>query len=255
MVIGRSLSGISSALLFILPATFSNAWFPPHQLATALSLPIVGSSLGGFTAPIVFGHLLPASTIDSNYTAFTISENSIEDSIVDTIFIAHMVVFTVILLMCTVMFCFVVTNYPPSPPSRAQETLMKRKNHARDRKNFEETLEDIRKVVTNRSFWFINLASICSSSVVVVISIIQPTMIRMSLPDIGNTAVAYVSSATVLASGLGSLASGWILDRFQSYKAFSLVGEYMYVVLCYDIFHVPRIRFSNLNMSPYSDVH
>ncbi|CAL8097037.1 unnamed protein product [Orchesella dallaii] len=196
--IGHTVVAISQTFILGIPPLLAALWFGPDQVSTATSIGVFGNQLG-----VAAGFLLPTLLV-KNGTQESIGKD-LSVMFYGTGAITGVLFFAVLLLF---------RDKPPTPPSLAQLALLS--------SNREPYFNSIKKLVTNKGYILLLLSYGMNVGVFYAISTLLSSFIEKYFPE--NEEDAGRIGLMIVVSGMvGSVISGFILDKTKKYKETTLV--------------------------------
>ncbi|CAI2319246.1 unnamed protein product [Caenorhabditis sp. 36 PRJEB53466] len=193
--LGQTIVGASQMFTLGIPPRLAAVWFGPDEVSRACALGVFGNQLG-----IAVGFVLPPMIV-SNGTVDHITYD------LNTLFLGSAVLNTVILALVVCFF----TARPSVPPSLAQLTAQEEKTFDN---NFWATL---RNLMTSRDFVILFITYGINTGVFYAISTLLSQMVLSVYPT-ETVAVGQVGLVIVVAGMAGSVAGGFLLDKFKKFK-------------------------------------
>ncbi|ODN05558.1 putative MFS-type transporter C09D4.1 [Orchesella cincta] len=195
--IGHTVVAISQTFILGIPPLLAALWFGPDQVSTATSIGVFGNQLG-----VAAGFLLPTLLV-KNGTQESIG-NDLSVMFYGTGAITGLLFFLVLILF---------RDKPPTPPSLAQLALL-----SNDREPY---LNSIKKLMTNKGYLLLLLSYGMNVGVFYAISTLLSSFIEKYFPD-NEEDTGRIGLMIVVSGMVGSVISGFILDKTKKYKETTL---------------------------------
>ena len=227
-IIGQVIGGISAAVLWSVPASLAQLWFPESQIGIATGMSMLGSSTGS-----IFGFVLPAHIVKYPKNEFSIVSNhttsnstnwmKYDKSTYQWLFLAVLTTsLTILILLLTA-----VPERPEKPPSFAQH--LKRIDENKDKITFQFYRSEIKKLISDYIFLACGIGSSMLYYLTVLYELSIESMLAHILSNNNNhlcpgVISGYVLMSIAIGALVGSIAGGFILDKFKNYYMQSSIG-------------------------------
>ncbi|KAG8240220.1 hypothetical protein J437_LFUL004680, partial [Ladona fulva] len=217
--IGQSIVAVSQVFVLSVPARLSAVWFGPEQVSSACAIGVFGNQLG-----IALGFLIPPMMVRN-------SENLEE--------IGHdlSIMFYTIAGLTSVIFLLIVIFFraePEQPPSVAMLTEREKRKEQKSRQGVEagadaaaeprtrnEFGQMIVRLAKNRGYLLLLASYGINTGVFYAISTLLNQVVLVYYPgheeDVGR-----IGLSIIVAGMLGSVISGFILDKTHKFKEITL---------------------------------
>ena len=232
VVFGQVVGGIAMAIVWTVPSSLAQLWFPESQIGLATGISMFGSS-----ASTIFIYVLPSQIILSpqNHNS---SKQILKASkgVTNLIWfrhdqLAYEIMFSVFLatIACVLLALLtLVPEMPKKPPSQAQ--LLKRNQTLKENNSTTDYWQDVKTLVSDYTFIAYAVSSGIMYHYIVVIGLTSELMIQrmpvsnMALFQTTNKLAAYILSTDCAGCVVGNFLSGILLDKFKKYRLQSRVG-------------------------------
>jgi len=222
VILGQFLSGFSAAIGYPMCLSLALSWFPIDEAGTAIGISLSGTSFG-----LVLGTLLPSHSIVQP-TLSNASNNKTKWQVVDRniclIMWSVQLFFSILGLALIVLLA---SNHPPTPPTLVQEKEQRACKEKMTMKNF---LSTCKILVRNKQFLLIATAVAAMHN----ISLCEVTMMTQLMMKVlrdrhsrlnHDVISSYASSLLEVGGLVGTIVSGRLIDKFNSYKILLLVAS------------------------------
>ena len=224
-IIGQVIGGISAAVLWSVPTSLAQLWFPESQIGIATGMSMLGSGSGGIVAYLLPAHIMKYPKNDTMVSNNLTSSNWIEydKSTYQWLFFAVLTTSLALLILLLT----VVPERPEKSPSLAQH--LKRIEENKEEITFRLYCCEIKKLISDYVF----LACGGGSSIFYYLPIIYELSIESMLLHImyddnnrssPGELSGYVLMSFSIGALVGSIVGGFILDKFKNYYVQSSVG-------------------------------
>uniref|UniRef100_A0A0K0E3I3 MFS domain-containing protein n=1 Tax=Strongyloides stercoralis TaxID=6248 RepID=A0A0K0E3I3_STRER len=211
--IGQTISASSQVFILGIPPRLASVWFGSKEVSTACGVGVFGNQLG-----IAVGFLLPPYVIHSGV------DEVVGKHLFDSFLASCILNITVLILVF-----FIFKEEPPFSPSIAQA-------HAKISEANVRYVTEIKKCFKDRSFILLLFCYGLNTGVFYAIStLLQQIMLpyyKDSQKEIGT-----IGLILVVAGMIGTLITGFLLDKFQKYKEttlgvyiFSFIGTVLFAI-------------------------
>ena len=224
-IIGQVIGGISAAVLWSVPTSVAQLWFPESQIGIATGMSMIGSSSGGIIA-----YLLPAHIMKyPNNKSMNSSNVTINNSWMEYDKKAYQWLFLALLMASLAVLLFLLTvvpEQPEIPPSLAQH--FKRVEKDKNKVTFSYFVSEIKKLIFEKAFLACGLATCMLYYFLIIIDLTIELMIaHMPLVDFisSESLSAYTLSVLTIGCWVGNIAGGAILDKYKNYRLQSSIGS------------------------------
>ena len=239
VVFGQVLGGIAMAIVWTVPSSLAQLWFPESQIGLAIEFSMVGSSTGGILA-----YILPSQIIlspqrqNSSGEMPRASKNTTDLHWFQHDQLAYEIMFSVFLatVVCVLLALLtLVPEMPKKPPSVAQ--LLKQNRTLRENNSTVHYWREIKKLFTDCTYTVYGIGSGIMYHIIVLIDLTIGLIIeQMPLSDIAffqtqNKLAAYVICIYSVGCWIGNFSSGVLLDKFKKYQLQSSLGAFLSVLI------------------------
>lgn len=206
-------------------------WFSEDETATALSVPFFSWYAGLCLSAILFQISFPDLRSQNN-TSNTTEYHVVKDwNYEEAVFVSTYGTCCGLAFLTFVLTVFWMTNEPATPPSSAQEHVIKNRTSRTDR-SIREHMDIQWKIVvdlfTNKSFLIFMPMQMFSSSYRFVFTLLLFAF-RKDLSGFSTQTTQQLLISVLLFASMGSLTTGRIVDKFKKFKLIIGVGEFYYV--------------------------
>ncbi|KAI1731627.1 major facilitator superfamily domain-containing protein [Ditylenchus destructor] len=204
--VAQTIVGSSQVFILGIPPRLAAVWFGPKQVSTACAAGVFGNQLGiaiGFILPPWLVHMSTPEAV-----AFDLS-----------------VLFLISAVANTFIFVFIVLFFsesPPIPPSMAQV-------HAIEQSLDSNFLKSIKQLVMSHNYMLLVVSYGINVGVFYAISTLLSQMVLAYHPN-AQEETGTIGLLLVVSGMAGSIACGYILDKFHHYKMTTLT-VYMFSFL------------------------
>ena len=224
-IIGQVVGGISAAVLWSVPTSVAQLWFPESQIGIATGMSMIGSSSGAIAAYLLPAHIMKYPNnkfINSSNVTTGNSWMEYDKNAYQWLFFALLMVsFSVLVFLFTV-----VPEQPEIPPSLAQHFKRLEKN--KDKVTFQSFVSEIKKLIFEKAFLACGFAT-CVLYYFLMINDLSMELIIAHIRPSGHIAPekisAYALSLLCMGCWVGNIAGGVILDKYKSYRLQSSTGS------------------------------
>ena len=224
LILGQVIGGISAAVLWTVPTSLAQLWFPESQIGLATGTALLGSSSAALVAYLLPAHIMkfPTNTTGFYDNVTATSWMEYDGKVYKWLFF----VLLTISLSVLIFLLFAVPEQPEKPPSYAQH--LKRVENIQEKITFENYTSEIKKLVCDYAFIFCGIASSLMYYLPVLFSLSMELMVTHISPNdilfVPETISAYVLSLLTLGCCIGNIAGGFIVDKFKGYHLQSTLG-------------------------------
>jgi len=226
VIAGQMFDGITATLLIATPPTFAVTWFPEEEIGSAIAINIVGLYLG-----ISLGTTLPALAIkkQTNLTSDTANVNHTLH-VRQFLTILNSVCLT-LSLSVVLMFVFLVTDIPPTPPTTAQQV----KSVQKEKKKKLGFCQALKQLLFDKTYLLACIVFGITTQLVTLEYIMMSEMMRelvekdllsINADRFGGYLLAVYSVGAVV----GILATGKIMDFCKHYSILSNIGSVLFFI-------------------------
>ncbi|XP_025196974.1 feline leukemia virus subgroup C receptor-related protein 2-like [Melanaphis sacchari] len=201
-MLGQTIVASSQVFILNLPARLAAVWFGPSEVSTACSIGVFGNQFG-----IALGFLIPPLLVQDSDDLYDISSG------LSKMYYATAITSTLVFLL----ICLFVKSSPPLPPSLAQAN--QRSTYNNDPRNF---IKSLWRLIYNYGFLLLLLSYGMNVGSSYAISTLLNQVILAHFPD-NAVDVGRIGLSIVLSGMLGSVVSGFVLDRTHLFKETTLV--------------------------------
>lgn len=206
-MIGQTVVAICNLFVLNLPPRLAAVWFGEREVSTATSIGVFGNQLG-----VCFGFFLPPLIVTASTT------NGIAQQLSYVYY--GLAIFTGLLL---IFICLFFEDKPKKCPSNSAA----RANVYQEDLNF---LQSVKTLITDLDMILLTLSYGINVGVFYAISTVLDQMISSAFPG-QESAAGNIGAVITVVGTLGSMVSGYILDKTHRYKEtvfslylFSLIG-------------------------------
>lgn len=143
-----------------------------------------------------------------------------------------------------IMFFAVILTFvhcqdnPPTPPSAAQEKILKSGRHSCNQ-SFRENFKEILKLAKNRTYVLLCCIIFLSGSLLLLVTFLSSFVLE-TFPDLSNRTPGIMLTITYVMAGVGSLLGGKLCDKLKSCKVILLISKKLiYLYLIMKSYHIP----------------
>nr|XP_039273783.1 solute carrier family 49 member A3-like [Styela clava] len=219
-VIGRIIMTSSIGILYTTQVILAACWFPAHQTATALTLPLCFFMIGSVSASLIYPHFIPKATftIDANVSGHASQK-------VTNLFVTTYCALSALLLICLCLTFGYCKNYPPSPPSRAQEeVLTNMQKHNEQTKSMMQKFSEMWTIVSRRSFVLLCMTEIFATSGLVFLQFLLPSFVLDIFPNLHDTVPGTILVISIIAGAFTMPIAGKLVDKYKNFKTMAILG-------------------------------
>ncbi|XGW21165.1 hypothetical protein V3C99_004260 [Haemonchus contortus] len=202
--VGQTIVGASQMFTLGIPPRLAAVWFGPNEVSTACAAGVFGNQLG-----IAIGFLVPPIIV-RNGTQEEVSSR-----------LTHLFLYSALLntIIFAMILCFFSAR-PPTPPSLAQITAQEEKTLDG---NFWRTLK---KLCLSKDFALLFVTYGINTGVFYAVSTLLAQMVLPFYPE-ESVAIGQIGVVIVVSGMLGSVAGGFLLDRFKKFKLTTLLDYFL----------------------------
>ena len=221
LVVGQILNSLARTAMILSPNIFAVRWFPERQIGIAVGINVMSLYLGnaiGFSVP---ASLLHQPSYRGNVTwANQTTSQWVTDSQEKLGGIFSLLSFTA--MMCSAFLFFYVTDHPPN--SQSWEEKLKNSSNAKcEHSLLQLPLADLAYLIKNKTYVTACIVFGVLFQVIAVEFIMLSEILKQNFPKIKGDRDAdviggYVMTTYSVASMLGSLIGGEIINRCTRYK-------------------------------------
>ena len=243
LILGQIIGGVSAAVLWSVPTSLAQLWFPESQIGISTGLAYIGSSSGAFAGYLLPAHILkfPTNSTSGNSNATKANWMEYDKNAYQWLFVALLVT-----PICVMIFLLtLVPEQPEKPPSYAQH--LKRINVKHENVTFQFFVFKIRKLVCDYVFIVCAVATSFLYYLPVVYDLCVELIVeKMSLDNYFSPEAisAYIMSLLTFGCWIGNIAGGVVLDKFKRYRLQSTLGTFLSVL--FNVTVLLSVYFKNL---------
>ena len=239
VIFGQVLGGIAMAIVWTVPSSLAQLWFPESQIGLAIGFSMVGSSTGG-----IFAYILPSQIIlspqrqNSSGEMPRASKKTTDLNWFQHDQLAYEIMFSVFLATAACVLLALLTlvpEMPKKPPSVAQ--LLKQNRTLRENNSTVHYWREIKKLFTDCTYIAYAIGSGIMYHLIDLIDLTIGLIIeQMPLSDIAffqtqNKLAAYFLCIYAAGCWIGNFSSGVLLDKFKKYQLQSSLGAFLSVLI------------------------
>ena len=224
-IIGQVIGGISAAVLWSVPVSLAQLWFPESQIGIATGMSLLGSSSGGIAAYLLPAHIMKYPKLESSVSNNLTNSNWMEydKSTYQWLFLAVLTTSLAILILLLTA----VPERPEKPPSFAQH--LKRMDENKDKITFQLYCGEIKKLFSDFAFFACGIGSSMLYYLIIIYELSIESMLAHVMshdndhltPDVIS---GYLLSSFAFGGLVGSIVGGFMLDKFKNYYMQSSLG-------------------------------